>query len=439
MDVLFVFLVFSVCMTLALALGLPMLLPLALGVVLFTALSLRRGFALKSVLGFMKGSIRDSFIVIGILLIIGCLTGMWRQSGTIAYFISLGVSLIPPRLFLLAAFLLAAAMSYALGTSFGVSATAGVILISIARAGGVNPVLAAGAILSGVYLGDRGSPAASSANLVAVLTHTDMRKNVRLMLKYSLLPFGITVVFYGVLSFASPMHTVNSALLDMLGQEFCLQWYCLIPAVLMIVLPFCNLSIRWSMTVSLAASAAVAYFVQGESVLSCLYAMLLGYTAKDPALSVSLSGGGVISMLEVCGILLLSGTYGGIFRGTGMLSAVNDRLSRLSNRIGRFPVMLLLGFGASALFCNQTIAAIMQSQLSDELYGDSDTERSAKMMDMENSVILVAAMVPWCIASSVPVSMLGADVRSIPLAAYLWLVPLIWLLWGRNRKGEKDK
>lgn len=433
MELFIVFIIFIICMAGSIALGLSMLLPLAVGFFLFAGLALRRGFPLSEILGYAKGSFKDSFIVVGILLIIGCLTGIWRQSGTVAYFVTLGISLIPPQLFLLAAFLLAAFMSYAIGTSFGVTATAGVILISIAHAGGVNPVLAAGAILSGVYVGDRGSPAASSANLVAVLTHTDMRRNVRIMLKSSVIPFILCVIIYGAMSFSSPMQNIDTEILDMLAAEFNLRWFCLIPAILMIVLPFCNLSIKASMAVSLAASLLVSVFVQHESIIDCVKAMLFGYSAKNKALSGMISGGGISSMLEVCGILLISGTYGGIFRGTGLLSAVNEKLSSLSQRIGRYPVMLMLGAGACALFCNQTIGAIMQNQLSDALYGDSEKEKYRKMIDMENSVILEAGLVPWCIACSVPLAMLGADVHSVPFAFYLWLVPIFWFISGKKR------
>lgn len=434
MDLLIVFLIFVICMALSLVLDFSMLLPLAAGFVLFSLLAVRRGFSVAQILAFSKDSCKDSFIVIGILLIIGCLTGLWRQSGTVAYFVSLGVSLIPSRLFILAAFLLSATMAYAIGTSFGVTATAGVILMSIARAGGVNPIWAAGAVFSGVYVGDRGSPAASSANLVSVLTHTDMRRNVREMLGCSVVPFALCCVIYGALSLLSPMQRMDTAVLDKLAGEFQLQWPCLIPAVLMIVLPFCAVSIKRSMGVSLAASFFVSMLVQGSGAADCLGAMLLGFTPKNAELTDMLSGGGMLSMLEVCGILLISGTYGSIFRGTGMLGAVNEALRKLAQRIGRFPVMILLGAGVSALFCNQTIGAIMQSQLSDSLYGDTEEERNSKMLDMENSVILLAGVVPWCIASSVPLGMLGADARAIPMAFYLWVLPLCWLVQSRGKK-----
>lgn len=433
MDFGIVFAVFIGLMAVCLMADVSMVVPLAAGFFLFSWVAVRRGFSVKQVLNFAKGSFEESLIVVRILFLIGCLTGSWRISGTVAYFVTLGIRVIPPAVFLLAAFLLTALMSFALGTSFGVTATAGVILISIARAGGIDPILAAGAIFSGVYVGDRGSPAASSGNLVAVLTHTDMRQNVREMLKISVIPFAVCCVLYTLLSALSPMQNMDTTILEQLEAEFRLNWLCLIPAVLMIVLPFCGVKVQWSMIVSLCASLLTAAFVQGSGFVDCLRSVVLGFTPKDAELTDMLSGGGMYSMLEVCVILMISGTYGGIFRGTDMLSGVTGKLKAMADRIGRYPLMLGMSFLISGLFCNQTIGIIMQNQLSDGLYGQTPEECSRKMMDIENSVVLVAGIVPWCIASSVPLAMLGADARAIPFGFYLWILPIWYWITGRKK------
>lgn len=284
-------------MTGALVLNISMVYPLLIGFLLFSALAKRMGYSPKQILSFAGSSLKDSFIVIRIMLVIGCLIGLWRQSGTIAYFVSFGVSLIPAWGFLLAAFLLTAIMSFAIGTSFGVTATAGVILISIARAAGVDPVLTAGAILSGVYVGDRGSPAASSANLVAVLTKTDMRRNIALMMRSAWLPILVCCVLYTVLSLLLPSMEAASDIPALLGEEFVLSIWCLLPAVLMIVLPFAGLNVLWSMLISLLSAMGISLFVQHATLWECLTCMVEGYNARNAQLDSMVSGGGITSML----------------------------------------------------------------------------------------------------------------------------------------------
>lgn len=432
-----VFVIFIICIVASLVFDVTMLAPLFIGFVLFTALAVRRGFALKSVLEMALDSVKESFIVVGILLLIGCLTGLWRASGTVAYFVSLGVSLMPPRFFILAAFLLSAVMSFAIGTSFGVTATAGVIIMSIARAGGISPVPVAAAVLSGVYVGDRGSPASSAANLVSVVTNTDMRRNIKLMFKSGAIPFVLCCIAYGLISQLYPMHSLSSETINDLAAEFSLSWLCLIPAVLMIVLPFCKVSVKWAMAIDIVVSLVLTMATQGESFVSCLRTMALGYEPELSSLSAMVGGGGISSMLEVCGILVLSGTYGGIFHGTGMLDGLTEKLVMLRGKIGRFPVMILLSTAVSAVFCNQTIGVMMVGQLSEGLYGKDDAERYAKMLDIEDSVIVIAGLVPWCIACSVPLAMLGVGAQAVPLAFYLWLIPICTLI-RRKIRHNKD-
>lgn len=438
MSLLSAFVVFIICIVASLTFNVTMLAPLSVGFVLFAVLAVKQGFTLKSVLNMALGSAKESFIVVGILLLIGCLTGLWRASGTVAYFVSLGVSIMPPKLFILAAFLLSAAMSFAIGTSFGVTATAGVIIMSIAHAGGISPVPVAAAVLSGVYVGDRGSPASSAANLVSVVTNTDMRKNIKLMFKSGAVPFILCCVAYSLISLLCPMRSLTTATVNDLAAEFSLSWLCLIPAILMIILPFCKIPVKWAMAIDIIVSFVLTMTTQSESFLFCLKAMVLGYEPKLSTLSAMLSGGGISSMLEVCGILILSGTYGGIFHDTGMLNGLTEKLISLKGKLGRFPVMVLLSVAVSAVFCNQTIGVMMVSQLSEGLYGNDDTERYAKMLDIEDSVIVIAGLVPWCIACSVPLAMLGVGTQAVPLAFYLWLIPLCTLIRCKIRYNKDN-
>ena len=77
------------------------------------------------------------------------------------------------------AFLLTAVLSFGIGTSFGVTGTAGVVLMILARSGGVNEIITAGAIMSGAYFGERCSPASSSALLAVTLSKADSRENLK--------------------------------------------------------------------------------------------------------------------------------------------------------------------------------------------------------------------------------------------------------------------
>ena len=64
------------------------------------------------------------------------------------------------------------------------------------------------------------------------MTETDMRSNVRLMLKSSAVPFFVTLALYTLISLFAPEKELCTSLISALGEEFKLGWYCLIPAAL---------------------------------------------------------------------------------------------------------------------------------------------------------------------------------------------------------------
>ena len=433
MELLLCFALFVAAMAVSLSFGVTMILPLIVGLLAFGTLALRRGFSLRSILGMVGKGMWSSRMVMVIMLLIGCLTSLWRQSGTIAYFTYYGVRLIPPQAFILAAFVLSALMSYALGTSFGVAATIGVILMTIARASGVSTVIAGGAIFSGIYFGDRGSPAASSASLVANETGTDASQNFKRMMPSALLPLGLCVLIYAALSLWNRPGAVDSALLARFQGEFALSLWCLLPTVLLLALAFAGMKIKYVMAIDVLVSLILTLVLQKTSLLDALRMMLLGYVPRDPELTAILSGGGMKSMLEIVCILLLSSGCSGIFEGTKMLSSVEGALRRLCGRIGRFPAMVLTSIATACVFCNQTIGIIMCRQCMGGNYPDTDQGRIDLMLDIENSVVTLSGLVPWCIACSVPMGMLGLDVRALPFACFLYLIPLCWHFQLRRR------
>jgi len=389
-------------------------------------ISLFRGYKLLEIFKMAVPGIKTSFIVIGVLILIGCLTGLWRSSGTIAYFIVYGIRLFPPALFVLLAFILSALMSLAIGTSFGLVATAGVILMSIARAGDTNLIIVAGAIMSGIYVGDRNSPAASSASLVATLTGTDLNQNIKKMFKTSIVPIAICLFLYLVLSIAFPMQSTNSEAISLLEMNFNMNILCLLPAVLMIVLPLFKVNVKATMIINILVSILLSIMLQGNGFWLTFKSMVLGYSADSESLAFLLNGGGIKSMFSVCIILLVSGSFAGILQETGLLDNVYVRIDSLNKKIGRYPSMILLSIISCMLFCNQTIGAILVNQLSSKLY--LEEEKYEKMIDMEDSVILIAGLVPWCIASSVPLATLDVGCLTLLFSFYLWLLPICRLM-----------
>lgn len=357
------FLLFFVMVAVCLATGWSVAWALLGGLALFWFLGRREGFTHRQLWEMAWAKCKKSLIVVRIIVLIGVITGVWRCGGTIASCIVWGVGLVTPRLFLLLAFLLCAAFSYVLGTSYGVSSTLGVILMALARSGGVNPTIAAGVILSGVYFGDRCSPASSAASLVAAVTDTDLYRNVRQMLRTALLPTALTLGAYLFLSFRHPLAEVDGAVLGALEGRFVLSWWTLVPAVIMFVLPLFKAPIHWTITASAASAAVLAVTVQGFTVPEVLSAAWSGFHPEDQALSAVLSGGGITSMAVSYVIVAVTGLYSGILEGTGALKPLSSRAIALADKIGKFPAMIVVSTLCAGVLCNQAVTSMMGAQL----------------------------------------------------------------------------
>lgn len=427
MDLIISFIFFTLTMLTCLIGNISIITALLIGLVFFFYCGHRRNYSYIQLLQMIKSGLGEAIIVVKVMFIIGFVTGIWRSSGTIAFFVYYGMKAITPHLFLIVAFLLTCLLSYALGTSFGVVATLGIIFISLARTGQVNETITAGVIMSGVYFGDRISPVSSSTTLVAEITHTDILNNVKNMLPYTWVPWLITFFIYFILSVKNPIQTIDRQFLSALETAFHLSWYTAMPAIIIIILPLLKVGILRSMELSIIAGIFVSYLIQHKSIPEILHTMIFGYTA-DGNLGTIMSGGGMMSMIEVVIIVSLSSTYSGIFSGTNMLAPIQKHIYKISQCIGSFPTMIMSSLLTNIVFCNQTISTMMCNDLNRNCYGNTATERIRKAIELEDSVILLSGLVPWSIAASVPLRFLQTNSQALLYAILLYAIPLWHLI-----------
>ncbi len=432
MDLLVAFFVFLAAMVAAIIFDFSMIIALLVGLLAFMAVGKHRGHSISSMakMGIQGG--KSSIIVIEVMCIIGFVTATWRISGTITVFVYYGMRIITPYLFLLITFLLSCLLSYALGTSFGVAGTVGVIFMTLARSGGVDPVITAGVLMSGVYFGDRGSPVSSSANMVASVTDTKIYENVRLMMKVAIVPFVLTVLIYAILSVMNPISHVDEELVKAFESEFILSPWAFVPAVFMILLPLLKVGVITSMLASIASGILVSCLVQKVPLLEVLKVCIFGYKAEAGGLGEILNGGGLVSMLEIVIILIISSCYSGIFTETGMLDNLQGKLGDMCTRLGRYTIMFGMSLISAMIFCNQTIATLICADLMRKPYLEGGGSKEEMMIDMENSVILVSCLVPWCIGCSVPLSFFGVSAECLPYAVYMYALPLTYFFLKKH-------
>lgn len=419
------------------ALGWSLSWGLALGLVCFTLVGLRRGLSLRALVRMAGEGARTSLVVLRILVLIGFLTALWRASGTIAFFVHTGLEWMHPSAFYLAAFLLASALSMAFGSSFGVAGTAGVILAAIARSGGASLAVTGGAVLSGAYLGERLSPASSSAALTAALAGVEQHDFQLRMWRTTPLPLALSMVFYGGISLLHPIQQVDQTILRALEEGFDLSWTVVLPAVILLVLPFFKVSAARSILVSCGAAAVLAVWEQGRPLAEVAWSCVAGYVVEQPELTGILSGGGLLSMVNGMCIVLLSCASSGILNGAELLEPVKARLERMARRTGLYVTTAAVSVASAALLCNQSIALVLTGQMMGESFRRSGKDGLLLSQTLGNTAIVLAAVVPWSIAGSVPLEAMGASALAIPFSFFLFAAPVCdWLCHRKQFQME---
>jgi NhaC family Na+:H+ antiporter len=301
----------------------------------------------------------------------------------------------------------------------------GIVLMVLAKSGKVDINITAGAIIAGAYFGDRCSPMSSSANLVAVLTNTTLYINISNMMKTSMIPFFLSIIGYIYLSYRNPLSFYDNQIGTQILSSFDISFIVLFPAAIILVLAAFRLDVKLSMTISILSGILLALFVQHIPFLHLLQYIATGYSMdRDNPLAGIMEGGGLYSMLNVALIVLLSSAYSGIFEGTGLLRDIELFFAWLSEKITVYPALILSSIATTAFSCNQTLAVMLTHQFQYKIYEKNQLTKYRLAVDLENTVIVISALIPWNIAGAVPAAALSADASFILYAFYLFLVPL---------------
>ena len=418
-------------------LGLPMLYAVLAGLVMFCVYGLYRGLPARRLLAVMIPGFRSSMIVVVVLLLIGVMSAAWRSSGLMALLVIRGLSLIYPPLFLLFVFLLCSAFSLILGSSLGSASVMGVMLFTLGNAAGVNPLLCGGAILSGIYFGDRASVLSSSALLVATITGADHRKHLRNMFRPSVLPFLISALIYALLSRYFPYDPDSAGAVSALGAFFRLDSPLLLLPLVFVLLPaVTKLKLRGAIVLSTIAAFIIAIAFQGITIATALEDLVFGYhrPVDHPQLQL-LFGSGLVSMVKPMLTVFFSGALPPLLVELGVLVGYQRYFGKLGKKTYPFVPALVSGILTSAIGCSQTLAVFLQAPLLDQVYPAGQNEQKA--LAIGNTSILMTALVPWNIAMAVPLAILGASASAGLFAFYLYLLPLMVLVaegLGQSRR-----
>lgn len=414
--------------------------PLLAGLCIFVIISLRKGYSIQSISKMAYDGGKKSFVILKIFVLIGSITAIWMSSATVPTIVYYGIKLMNPGYFIFYAFVISSIVSFLLGTSFGTVSTVGIALIIMAKSADVNINIAAGAIISGAYFGDRCSPMSSSANLISNLTETELFINIKNMLKNTIFPFSLSLIFYFIISINVPLNTTSGSIDTAIANNFKITLLSLLPSIVILVLSLFKVNVKISMFLSIVIASILSISIQNYSLAEILSFIVMGFHLDDSnPLSQIIKGGGIISMVKPAIVVFISCSLAGIFEGTKTLQNVEKLLLKAKSRSSLFLYTAIVSILTAAFGSNQSISSVLTYSLMEKSYKQNSVDKYRLALDLEDTGIVLSALIPWNLAAFVPtLTMSVSNVGFIPYAFYLYILPLTSYLMLRYKgKGVR--
>lgn len=373
-----------------------------------------------------------------LLMAIGVMIGTWLQSGTIATIIVGGLKLINPTWLLPLTLLFCAALSLVTGTSYGSVGSAGVAMMAIGNAMGINPGMVAGAVICGAMFGDKLSPLSDTTNLAPAVAGAKLGDHVRSMLYTTIPAFAVSLVLFTILgiqqtSGAYEMSDMSSYIAALEG-EFSIGFVALIPAVVIIVLLLLRVPAVVALGLSAVCAGAVSMLVQHVSLANVIRVAYNGYTTGiDVGLLKSiLNRGGMSSMMQYVAIISFAVGMGGMLDKLGVLDII---LRAITRRIGSdgalITATLVVGYVTSIISCSQPMAHVLTGRLMAPLFKERGIAPEILSRSLEDAGTLAGPMIPWhgyCVYMSGTLGVAWA--AFFPYLFLLYLTPVFSIFYG---------
>jgi len=414
-------------------------------------------------------SISSAMPSILILLMIGALAGTWMLSGVIPALIFYGLKIFHPSIFLFACVIVAGMVSLATGSSWSTIATIGIALIGVAKALGISEGLAAGAIISGAYFGDKMSPLSDTTNLAPAMAGTDLFTHIRYMTITTVPAMSITLIIFLVIGFtykfdATPGDIEN--ILTAIDSKFNVTpWLMLVPAFLLFIIirkipPLPSLlagSLIGGVFAiifqpQLVREMALLVDEHTSSLFKASYLSVMQAIFGEQSIATNhsmvnelLTSTGMQGMLNTIWLILAAMIFGGSMESAGLLVKITRTVIRWANSTGSLVATTI----ATSIFFNitasdQYIAIVVPGRMYAGEYKKRGLKPEVLSRTLEDGGTLTSVLVPWNTCGATQSRVLGVPtVEYIPFAFFNMLSPLFSILFAsvnyRIRRFGNDK
>lgn len=405
----------------------------------FAALvAIKSGFSWDEVEKGILNTIGMGMQAILILMIIGCIIGVWILSGVVPAMIYYGLKIISPGIFLVATCVICAIVSLATGSSWTTAATVGIALIGVGSGLGIPVNMVAGAIISGAYFGDKMSPLSDTTNLAPAMAGAKLFDHVRHMAWTTGPSMLIACVIYAVMgmNYAGKELDVSSinTILDTLNSSFTINPWLIVPPLLVIGMVILKVPALPGLFGGVIVGAAFAAIFQGAGMTEIIKAAQSGFSSQTGVAAVDslLSRGGLESMMGTVSLILIALSLGGVMESSGMLYAISMKIVTYARSTGSTVVATFL----TCVFCNlaagdQYLSIVIPGRIYKDIFRDKGLAPKNLSRCLEDFGTLTSPLVPWNTCGAFMATALGVHPFAYLPYAFLNLInPVVSIIYG---------
>lgn len=413
-------------------------LSLILALCFLLLMGLMRGLSFSYMQSEMAAGVMSGIGAIYLFFFIGLMVSALMMSGAIPTLMYFGFELISPRFYYISAFVLTSIIGIALGSSLTTVATLGVAFIGMSNAFDANAAIAAGAVVSGAFFGDKMSPLSDTGTIASSVVGIDLFEHIRNMVYTTVPAWIISVLLFWMLS--GQTHSGNLYQVKVLQQQLIdsglIHGYAVLPFVVLVVLALYRVNAIYTIICTIIAAMVVTYIHSTLSIEQLGSYFFAGYAPADNLelgeVGDMLSRGGIQSMFFTQTIVILALSLGGLLKTLGilpaLLSGMRDKLTTAGQAIFAAAMSAL---SINVLIGEQYLSILLSGTAFRPTFERLHLHPKNLSRTVEDAGTVINPLVPWSVCGVFISQALGVPVLEyLPYTFFCYLSLLLTIIFG---------
>lgn len=413
-------------------LGPQLQIPLIFSIVFLACMKFYFGYSWEEIEeNMVKGFLKISRVVM-LFIGIGMLMGIWVACGSVPTLVYYGLKTLTPAIYLVMVLFIMSFITYAMGTSIGAAGTVGVALLIVGQAMGIPVSIAAGAIVSGAFWGDRTSPLSTAFNVTVATTEVAHHILVKDLLLSIIPVWLVTAGVYGYIGWDYGFKKENMVflpqILSLLAEKIHISPVLLLPPLILIILANRRVPLLVNITGNIAISSLLGIMYQDLTVKELLTVMYKGsqIQTENTFIYTLLNRGGIVSVLELIVLCLIVGIFVGLLEGGDFLQPLIKGFNGSFKKSSLINYSMITTIFGNAISGAQVFAILLTGTIFNKAFDKTGMDRLILARVIADSGTISSPLIPWNINAMFMTAILGVTTfHYAPYAILCWLTPLV--------------